>query len=251
MRSVTRWVLAAVLAVAAAGAAVAQPPGGGGRGMGMGGFGGVNVYNQVASSKLLAEELKLTDEQKGKLKEALDPIAKQQRELFGRGGRQGGERPSEEALKEMNEKREKLAAEAKKAVEGVLTPEQGKRLSQIGHQVQGVRAFAAKDVQEALKLSDEQKDKVKGILEEHGKASRELFGARPEGGDRPSREEMAKRMAEGMKKQEALAKETMEKVSGVLKDEQKETWKGMVGASFDVAKLQQEAMQSMMRRRDD
>jgi len=135
----------------------------------------------------------------------------------------------------MMEKMTKLNDETKVAVEGVLKPDQAKRLKQITYQIQGPAAFEDKEVQTALKFTDEQKEKVKAIVDEFNKDRMEIMrsGFQP-GGDR---EEMQKRREENMKKVAALTKETDEKVGEKLTDEQKKLWKDMIGEKVDVAKI--------------
>jgi Spy/CpxP family protein refolding chaperone len=245
MRFLKRVVMAAVLAAGLSAAVAAQPPGGFGGGFGFG-FGG-GVYNLVATNKALQEELKVTDEQKEKLAEALKPITEKRREMFQ--GFQPGQPPSAEQVKEMRDKGEKLNAETRKAVEAVLKPEQAKRLSQIGYQQMGVNAFTNKDVEAGLKLTDGQKEKIKGVVEELNKDRMEIFrsGPRIQFGQPPSEEDQ-KKLAENRKKTEALAKDAEEKIEGLLKDDQKAAWKELTGAKFDVSKLQQGFGQ---RRRDN
>jgi hypothetical protein len=243
MKLVLRIVLSAALAAAVATTASAQGRPGG---FGGGGFGQISAYGLVATNKVLQDELKVTDEQKTKLEDALKPIGEKRRELFGGGG---GRNATEEQRKEMAEKMAKLSEDTKKAVEGVLDAKQAKRLSEINVQVMGFAAFANKDVQEKLKLSDEQKTKIKDINEELQKDTAELrkdmprFGGQ---GQRPSEEDM-KKFAEFQKKSEALRKDATEKVAEGLTADQKKAWKDMVGEKFDTAKL----MQAPQRRRDN
>ena len=75
------------------------------------------------------------------------------------------------------------------------------------------------EIQDKLKLTNEQKEKVKTINQEAGEKMRDLF----QGG---FSEETAKKMAE-------LRKETMDKATGVLSDDQKKTWKEMTGKPFE------------------
>jgi hypothetical protein len=245
MRIAARMALAAVLTVALVASADAQNrqrgqgqrQGQGRQGFGGGMFGGgFSAFSMLANNKVLQEELKVTDEQKDKLKEALKPIQEKQREL--RGIFTPGEQPTEEQLKEFREKSEKIAADTKKAVEGVLKPEQAKRLTQINHQVMGVRAFTDKEVQAELKLTDEQKEKIKGIAEEYAKDSQEIrrSGPRFQFGQPPSDEDR-KKMEENQKKIAALTKETEEKIAEKLTDDQKKAWKEMIGEKIDVAKV--------------
>jgi Spy/CpxP family protein refolding chaperone len=235
MRFTTRCVLAAGLAVAVVATADAQQRRQGG-GFGGGMFGGGGVYGMVAQNKDLQAELKVTDEQKAKLEEAMKPINEARREMFQ--GFTPGQPPSEEQQKEMREKMAKMTADTRKAVEGVLTADQTKRLTQINYQFLGVNAFANEDVQKELKLTDGQKEKVKGIADEYAKDNRELMqgGFRFRPGQAPSDEDR-KKMEETRKKGEALRKDALEKIQEVLTDDQKTAWKGMVGEKFDTSKL--------------
>lgn len=250
MRLMSRLVLTLGLAFAISSAATAQRPGGG-----FGGFGGgagANVYSRVATSKMLAEELKITEEQKEKLQAALKPLDEKRRELFPRQGG-GGQRPSEEQMRELREKMTQLSEETTKAVESVLNAEQSKRLSQINVQVTGINAFGTKKVEESLKLTDGQKEKVKTILEDYnkdvGELRRGMFQRGAGGGG--DREELQKRMAEMNKKTTALTKDAMEKIEEMLKEEQKTAWSDLTGKKFDTAKFQEEAMSSLRPMRRD
>lgn len=254
MRIAARVALAAVLAAGFAATAVAQgqgrqpgraqnrQPGRGGFGGMMGGGGGM-AYGMVANNKVLQEELKVTDEQKEKLTEALKPINEKRREMT-----QGFDfrNASEEERKEMREKQAKLGEETKKAVEGVLKPEQFKRLKQISYQMMSVNAFNDKDVQAELKMTDEQKEKVKAVVDEYNKDTGEMRRAAMQaaGGDR---EEMQKQFAEIQKKTSALAKEAQEKIEEKLTDDQKKAWKDLVGEKVDTAKIMQANMRPMRR----
>jgi len=247
MRNVARLMFAAVLAVAFVASADAQNrrQGQGQRqGGGMGGFGQFSVYSVIVTqgfgqdakadvNKALKEELKISDEQKDKLLEVMKPINEKRRELFPRGQQQ-----TDEQRKEAAEKRAKLDEDAKKAIEEVLKPEQAKRLGQINYQMMGIRAYANKDVETALKLTDDQKDQIKAILETYGKDVGELRQGAPrvQFGQRPSEEDQ-KKLDDIRKKTEALTKETEEKVSVKLTDEQKKLWKDMTGEKFDTSKL--------------
>lgn len=109
-----------------------------------------------------------------------------------------------------------------KALEGVLEKDQMKRLRQIELQQRGSRAFADAKIQEALKLNEDQKDKIKTILEESAKEMRELFKGGKGGGD----------FKAGFEKLNTLRKETNEKLTSVLTSEQRRDWKEMLGAEF-------------------
>lgn len=236
MKFVLRMALSAALAIGIAATASAQRPGGGAGGFG-GGFGGGSAYSLVATNKALQDELKVTDEQKKKVEEALKPINDKRREAFSGGG--FGQNATEEQRKEMAEKMAKLSEETKKAVEGALDDKQKTRLSEINYQVMGFAAYSNKDVQEKLKITDAQKEKIKAVAETYAKDRAELAKDAPRGarGQQPSEEDV-KKQAEYRKKTDALRGEAEDKVKAELTAEQKDTWKKMVGEKFDTTKLQ-------------
>jgi len=104
----------------------------------------------------------------------------------------------------------------------VLKPEQSRRLKQISIQQRGSQAFNEEDVQTTLKLTDDQKDKIKTLNEDAGKEMREIF------------QNAQGNFREAGEKAGAVRKETMEKVLALLTDEQKKSWKEMTGEPFEV-----------------
>jgi Spy/CpxP family protein refolding chaperone len=245
MRKFSMMLAAAALAVAFAGSAEAQGRRGGGanqpgtgRGMG-GGFGFGSVYNMLSTNKDLQAELKITDEQKTKLEAVAKDLA-EKRQAAGGGGRYNPNATDEER-KAAEEARAKAAAETKKAYEAVLTPDQAKRTAQINIQNMSVRAFGDKDVQTSLKMGDDQKEKIKTVLDGYQKDLRELMtaggGGRGAGRGQPQSEEDKKKAEENAKKREALTKEAEEKIVATLSDDQKKSWTDLIGAKFDVSKL--------------
>lgn len=170
-------------------------------GMGMGG-GSLFLLTQ----KSVQDELKLTEDQVKKV----TALEEKQRESL-------------KGLKDLSQEERKTKFEAnakenKKAVDEILKPEQTKRLKQISLQQNGARAYADPEVAEALKLTDDQKEKIKSIQEDSRKEMRDLFG----GGDRE----------EARKKMETLRKATDEKVQGVLTADQKGKLKELMGEPF-------------------
>jgi Spy/CpxP family protein refolding chaperone len=219
MRSVCQGIVVLGLAALLAGQAEAQR--GGGR-FG-GGFGGSLLDNQSVQ-----KELKLTDDQIKKVKEVTQSVRDKHREELDALRKQGAQAD--------REKRQELfrtiGEETNKALAEVLTPEQNKRYKEITLQQRGAQAFNDEEVQKTLKLTDEQKEKIKTINEDAAKERRELFprrgGAGGGGPPNPAAfEEMRKKMT-------ALNKETMEKVTAVLTDDQKKAWKDLVGAPFEI-----------------
>src|SRR5262249_38519459 len=145
--------IAALMAIPAA----AQPgPGGRGGGLGM-----------LLRNKSVQQELKLNDDQVKKLDAALTKVRDAHKDEF-------------DKLRDMKEDErtaffKKLNEENMKAASDTLNADQIKRLKQIQVQQDGLRAFSDADVQKALNLKDDQKDKIKTISEDARKDIEALF----------------------------------------------------------------------------
>jgi Spy/CpxP family protein refolding chaperone len=233
-----------VAAVVVPGVALAQGQGRGGFG---GGFGGgfPGQGGGVAGLLLMEEvqtELKLTDEQKTKLRDSREELRGGAGGFGRRGGgagQAGGEgapnfrdMSREERQKFMEDARKRMEEQSKKAeelVKGMLTPEQMTRLNELRIQQQGVRAMGRPEVAAALKLTDAQKEAIDDILE----------AARPQrgpggggggfgGGARPSAEDREKARAEA----EERTKKTQADIDAVLTETQKAEWVKLQGTKF-------------------
>jgi hypothetical protein len=214
MRSISRVVLVigvALLLVVDASAQQRQ------RGQGRGGRGGGGLGFLIQNPGV-QKELKLSSDQAEKATAAVQKVREKHQDEFA-------------ALRELqgDERREKTASlnktvssEEVKALEGILSQDQLKRLKQIQLQSRRAQAFTDPEVESRLKLTADQKEKIKTIADDARAEMRELFQGG--GGDRA---EMAKKMA-------AMNKTTMEKISAVLHPDQRETWKEMTGAPFEV-----------------
>jgi Spy/CpxP family protein refolding chaperone len=208
MRNLNRVVLTLGVAVLLACPAPAQQ-----RQRGGFGFGGLGFLVQ---NEGVQKELKLDKEQIDKAKDAVQKVREKHQDEFAKLRDLG----REEAFEKMQAINKTVTQETVKALEDILKPEQLKRLKQIELQQRGYVAFSDPEVQKSLKLTDEQKGKIKTIVEDAGKEMRELF----QGGD----------FQAAQKKMPALRKETMDKVSAILKDDQKQAWKDMTGQPFEV-----------------
>src|SRR5262249_37157325 len=110
----------------------------------------------LVADKSLQEDLKLTAEQVKDIAAAVRKI----REKY---------QPKLSTLdpKERSELLAKFDDETRKAAAEILKPEQVKRLKQIERQMAGVvYAFLDEEVAKELKLTDDQKGKIKGIITE-------------------------------------------------------------------------------------
>src|SRR5262249_3970502 len=125
---------------------------------------------------------------------------------------------------ERQTKLKELQEAGTKEVNAILKPEQTKRLTQISRQQDVLRTLTTdEEAGKALKLSDEQKEKLKGINDDITKDMRELFKSGMKGNFQEMQEKMA-----------ALRKEGKDKALKVLSDDQTKAWKDLVGEPFEV-----------------
>lgn len=172
----------------------------------------------LLENESVQKELKMEKDQADKVKEAVAKVTdkhKDERAKLADLGR-------EERRTETQKLNAIVNAEVMAAIGDILKPEQVKRLKQIELQQAGSRAFTRADVATALKLTDEQKEKIKTINEDAGKQLAEL---RQGGNAQNNREKIA-----------AVNKETTEKVQGVLTDDQKKAFKEMTGEPFTIVR---------------
>lgn len=173
--------------------------------------GGFNNAARLVQNESVQKELKLSDEQVEKAKKVATDVLDKFKDDFSK--LKGA------SAEERAESNKKVSDEALKSLGDVLKADQTKRLKQIELQQRGIGdPFVQKD----LKLSDEQKDKVKKISEDVAEKRREIF--KDAKGD----------FKGAMEKMTALNKETNEKYQGVLSDEQKKQWKELTGDPFEV-----------------
>jgi Spy/CpxP family protein refolding chaperone len=207
-------------------AAWAQPgPGGGGRGFGrMPRMSVTMMYGFLLNAPTVQKDLDLVDDQKAKLKEINDKARAAMQELW---GQMRGLAPEDYATKgaEIGKKMEAQGEKNTKAIEGVLLPDQLKRLRAIAIQRMGVMALGDKSVQKDLKLTDDQVAKIKSIGEETMKAMGEKMGELRDSG--ASRDEMRKG-------REQITKEGEKKVMVVLSDDQKTKLDKMKGKELKI-----------------
>ncbi len=211
MRTLRKSIVALGLVVILAGPAMAQQGRGGGRGFG-GGGGGLAMLLTNAS---VQQELKMDAAQIDKSKELSTKI--REKVTAATQGLEGQER-----FTKMREMSKELNNEANTGAKEFLKPEQMHRLHQIQHQVQGAQAFSDEHVQSRLKLTDTQKSDIDAITQSSNTEMRELFQnmqSDPEG----TRAKLTE-----------LRKTTLTKIEGKLTDEQKTTWKEMLGSPFEI-----------------
>ena len=185
---------------------------------------------RLLMSKDVQKDLKMDDDQ------VKDLTAKIGMQLGGGpGGRKEGWAKMMDKLKDLKDVpedklEEKIREVFKEEIEGpmkevqkVLKPEQVKRLYQISRQQGGIAILTSPDTVKELKVTDEQKTKLREISAEMDKEVSELIQAA--GGFMNITAETREKMA-------TLRKEAADQGEDVLTKEQKETWKELKGEPF-------------------
>ena len=211
MNTTIRTVVGLGLVALIAGPAAAQGQGRGGFGRGGGSLAG------LLGNASVQKELKLDDQQIEKAKELAEKIGGEMREKFQ--DLQGLDQ--EERRTKMQEINREVNASVVKSAGEFLKPEQIARLKQIAHQVRGAQAFSDPEVAKKLNLTDAQKTEIREI----GQSAREKM---------PSQEDFQSDREAAMKKAQEVNKETLVLIIAKLNDEQRKTWKDLIGAPFEI-----------------
>jgi hypothetical protein len=185
-----------------------------GRGFGMMGGGG---FGMLLGNTSVQKELKLDDRQTEKAKELANKAREEGQEMRETlKGLEGEERRTkqQELIKEMNDAHLKAIGE-------FLKPEQLARLKQIRYQVMGAPAFNDPEVSKKLNLTDSQKSDIRAIIQDSLSQYADL------------RQQFQDDREGAMKKMAEIRKETLEKATSKLNDEQKKAWKELCGALFE------------------
>jgi hypothetical protein len=159
------------------------------------------------------KELKLSDEQLLKVKEVIHDVRQKHR-------------PEMEKLRDRLKLLEMMRAsgeEVLKRMDGILNAEQIRRLKQIRRQKDGLRAFSDKEVEAMLRLTEEQKSRIKGLAEELSQRSKQTL-----------EEGAGSNFESALRKLAALRKDLLQKAVDGLNAEQKKTWKELTGEPFEI-----------------
>ena len=181
-----------------------------------GGGGGVSTA-MLIGQKSVQEEVKLTEDQVTKAKKVTDDVqAKYGEEM-------------KTAFKDKNrekqtELRKKMTEETTKGLADVLKPEQAKRIRQIEIQLGGLSVLEREDVAKELKLTEKQKEDLKGRREDLAKDTKQIF--QDAGKDKD-------KFAEAMTKVRTLGTESATKFVSSLTDDQKALYKELTGKKFE------------------
>jgi hypothetical protein len=215
MRTFGKTVLTLGLLAAMASPAWAQR----GRGFGGGGFGGGGA---LLTNKSVQQELKVSGDQATKLAALADEQRTKGQELRTK----LQDLPQDERQAKMREYMTTASADLQKGLGTILKPEQLKRYNQIQTQQMGVAAFSSPRVQEALKLTDDQKTQIRELAQARQGAGR--------GGFQDLRNASADERQAALKKMADNRKAALDKVVALLNADQKTTWKELTGEPFEV-----------------
>ena len=182
--------------------------------------GGMQLDSAMLAMEAVQKELDLSEEQIEKIgKEAAkinEAMRSEMRELFQDAG--GDRAEMEDAMKElMDELREE-----EKEIVALLNDDQKKRLQQLRYQRMGVAMYQDEAVQDALELSDSQKQDIDDAIDANQEALQDAMAEARDSGDFGS---IRGTMTD-------LQKELAETLQGLLTDEQKEMVVDMKGEEF-------------------
>jgi hypothetical protein len=200
------------------------------------GFGFGGGPSALITQKAVQEDLKLSEEQITKLKDWSKDFRAKRDEIFKEKGIDTKDFKAgftEEGKAKRAEANALVNKEAYKQLADILKKEQIERLKQIERQQLGVNAFSNADVVEALKLNDSQKTTVKGVTSDFTKERQDVFAEAFK-----DKKGFGKVDPEVTKKVSKLEKEAISKIVDVLTEGQKKSWKELIGAEFDLTKLQ-------------
>jgi len=208
IRSVGKLVVTFGALAMLASPAWAQGPGG----FGMGGGAGILRASNVQ------KELKLSDEQVGKIQDVLSEVnQKHQDDRAALRDLSQEERPAK-----MAELNKTISSEVKKGLS--FSDAQSKRFDQISLQARGLQAFNDPSVASKLNLTADQKSKIREIQE----SSRGQFqGFNFKDASEQERAEFQKKIA-------TTQKENWAKAQALLTDDQKGAWKELTGDPVEI-----------------
>jgi hypothetical protein len=198
-----------------------------GMGMGMGLGPGQSSPVMILLAPSVQKELKLNEEQKTKVYNFARTASQKHRDLMQQMMFGGNANPQA-----MMQASWQIRKENDQAIAQILEPKQKERLDQIVLQHEGPLAVARPEIAAKLKLNETQQEYVQGVLVE---MRRELMMS--------VRQSMAAGQynpAQARELSAQLRKQAVMDISQVIDAKQKKTFNSMLGAPFDLTKLEAE-----------
>jgi hypothetical protein len=211
MRSLLGVTLVACLAIALAGLVRAQQeiP-----------FDAFGVLEYMLQDQDAVKEMKLTNDQLTKAK----AVSRQVREKHKGDLAKLKDVPKEAYPQKLRDLEKTVAEQTIKGLAGTLKPDQLKRFKQLELQNRGLIALSDPEVEKTLKLTDDQKGKIKTMYDAIIQERFVLF---------KDAQNDATKIREVFRKAAAKDKEGLEKASALLNDDQKKVWKELMGELFE------------------
>jgi hypothetical protein len=181
------------------------------------------LYLDIAGllmTRSVQEELKLTADQVKDISAAVRKVREKYQDDLAKLRTLG---PKEQA-----ELLAKVDNETRKAAVEVLKPDQAKRLKQIEWQMASIYAFLDEEVAKDLKLTDDQKGKIKGVLSEYQKDLTELSK------ELGTISVDSKVVHAHLKKVQKRTEAAMAEIEDVLTGDQRKAWKELIGEPFEL-----------------
>ena len=178
--------------------------------------GGVQLDSSLLAMKEVQKELEFTEDQTEKIgakaSELNDALRSEMREIMQGGGDMS---EVEDVIAELKEEEKEILA--------LLNDDQMARLTQLRYQRMGTAMYSDKDVQEALGLSDDQKQTIADAVEDNQQEMQDAMEEARDSGDFGS--------IRGIMTD--LQKKLTESVTAALTDDQKEMVTEMKGEEFE------------------
>jgi hypothetical protein len=204
------------------------PGPGGMMGMGMGPAGGQGGPLMVLMAPSVQKELKLKEEQKAKIYAFTQKAGQKNRDLMQTRMFGGNANPQA-----MMEAQRQLRQETDAGIAQILDSKQKERFDQIVLQNEGPLAVARPEIAAKLRLNESQREYVQGVM---AQMRTELMMSMRQG--------VATGQFNPSQMRELTAqvrKEAVKEISKVIDRKQQKTFNSMLGAPFDIAKLETEA----------
>ncbi len=185
------------------------------RGQGRFGMGGAGASSLgLLGIDVVQKDLKVSDDQKASIQKLQDSASEARSALRGQGL----------SREEMTAKFQEMTKDQDAKIAGILDDKQKARLKEIRLQRRGAQGLTDKELAEALKLTDDQVNKIKEIVDAMQKEMQDAFQSAGQGGDRTAmRDKMTK-----------LRKDTDDKILAVLTPDQKTSYDKMLGTKIDL-----------------
>jgi hypothetical protein len=190
-------------------------------------------------------ELKLTDDQKTKLKDlASKRPAAGARKPGSSSGKPAAGSNSPKTKAGPNAQPAATVSPLQAQIDDLLDADQRKRLAQIALQVEGPLAVGRPDVAKKINLSAAQVKKVQAIAAETRNQIAQLGPIKPPPIDQPEPggEQVQKNQSAEQPTLEQIQQDASTRVTEVLKPAQKEAFDQLLGPAFDVAKIRNEPL---------